>query len=127
MTTEHETPITPTYEFPEEADMQAFRADPTKACEGMQRKYLGQTYQEFLPSREALQDHQGEAPEWYALEDQKNLNPFTHEEKVIKVLVKLPEKSNQELIEEKIEELKIKIILGTISKEEMKTLELLTR
>lgn len=127
MTTELETPITPTYEFSEEADMQAFRADPKQACEGMQRKYLWLTYQEFLPSREALQDHQGEVPEWYALEDQKYLNPFTHEEKVIKVLQKLPEKSNQELIEEKIEELKIKVILGTISKEEMKTLELLTR
>jgi hypothetical protein len=55
--TENETPIIPTHEFAEESDMQKFRERPADACEGMQKKYLGQTYQEFLISWNALKDH----------------------------------------------------------------------
>lgn len=46
--TENETPIIPTHEFAEESDMQKFRERPADACEGMQKKYLGMTHDEFL-------------------------------------------------------------------------------
>lgn len=116
-----------TYEFPEEADMLKFRERPADACEWMQIKYIGLTYQEFLIGRNALKDHDGEVPEGYEIQEETHYNPFTHEEKTITVLVKIPEKSNQELIEEKIEELKIKLINGTITKVEKDTLALLVK
>lgn len=126
--TELETPIIPTQEFPEEADMQSFRDNPSQACEGMQRKYLGMTYQEFLPQWEALQDHQWEVPEGFELADEVYENPFTHEKKTIKVLrekEKEPEPTPEEQIAEKVQELKLKLISWTITKEEKEMLKLL--
>ena len=126
--TELETPIIPTQEFPEEADMQAFRDNPSQACEGMQKKYLGMTYQEFLPQWEALKDHKWEVPEWYELVEEVYENPFTHEEKTIKVLrekEKEPEPTPEEQIAEKVQELKLKLISWTITKEEKEMLKLL--
>lgn len=125
--TELETTNTPTYEFAEEADMQAFRANPSQACEGMQRKYLGQTYQEFLPIREALKDHEGEVPEGYELVEELHKNPFTHEEKTITILREKEKQDPEKIIDEKIQELKLKVVLWTITKEEKQTLELLTK
>lgn len=128
--TENETPIIPTHEFAEEADMQAFRANPSQACEGMQKKYLGMTHDEFLPQWEALQDHQWEVPEGFEMTEEVHSNPFTHEKKVIKVLrekEKEPEPTPEEQIAEKIQELKLKVVLWTITKEEKQTLELLTK
>ena len=125
--TELETTNTPTYEFAEEADMQAFRANPSQACEGMQKKYLGQTYQEFLPIREALKDHEWAVPEGYELVEELHKNPFTHEEKTITILREKEKQDPEKIIEEKIQELKLKVVLWTITKEEKQTLELLTK
>ena len=124
---ENETPIIPTHEFAEEADMQAFRANPSQACEGMQRKYLGMTYQEFLPHWEALKDHEGEVPEGYELVEELHKNPFTHEEKTITILREKEKQDPEKIIDEKIQELKLKVVLWTITKEEKQTLELLTK
>lgn len=121
-------PIIPTLEFPEESDMLKFREKPADACEGMQRKYLGMTHDEFLPQWEALHDHEGEIPEGFELSDEVYENPFTHEKKVIKVLrekEKEPEPTPEEQIAEKIQELKLKLISWTITKEEKEMLKLL--
>ena len=125
--TENETPIIFTHEFAEEADMQAFRARPADACEGMQKKYLGQTYQEFLISWNALKDHKWPIPEGFELVEEVQNNPFTHEEKIIKILREKEKQDPEKIIEEKIQELKLKVVLWTITKEEKQTLELLTK
>ena len=125
--TENETPIIPTHEFAEEADMQKFRARPADACEGMQKKYLGQTYQEFLISWNALKDHKWPIPEGFELVEEVQNNPFTHEEKTIKILREKEKQDPEKIIEEKIQELKLKVVLWTITKEEKQTLELLTK
>ena len=125
--TENETPIIPTHEFAEEADMQAFRARPADACEGMQKKYLGQTYQEFLIPWNALKDHKWPIPEGFELVEEVQNNPFTHEEKTIKILREKEKQDPEKIIEEKIQELKLKVVLWTITKEEKQTLELLTK
>ena len=111
-----ETPIN--HEYPEELDMKKFRERPADACEGMQTKYIGMTYKEFLPSWEALKDHEGE---------ETHSNPFTNEEKTIKVLAQIPIKEPSEIIAEKIQELKLKLALGTITKIERDTLALLVK
>lgn len=120
-----ETPIN--HEYPEELDMQKFRERPADACEGMQTKYIGMTYKEFLPSWEALKDHEGEVPEGYELVEETHSNPFTNEEKTIKVLALIPVKEPSEIIAEKIQELKLKLALGTITKIERDTLALLVK
>lgn len=120
------TPIN--HEYPEELDMQKFRERPADACEGMQTKYIGMTYKEFLPSWEALKDHEGEVPEWYELIEEVYSNPFTNEEKTIKVLrekEKEPEPTPEEQIAKKVQELKLKLISWTITKEEKEMLKLL--
>ena len=120
-----ETPIN--HEYPEELDMKKFRERPADACEGMQAKYIGMTYKEFLPSWEALKDHEWEVPEWYELVEEVHSNPFTNEEKTIKVLTQIPVKEPSEVIAEKIQELKLKLALGTITKIERDTLSLLVK
>jgi len=109
--TENETPIIPTHEFAEESDMQKFRERPADACEGMQKKYLGMTHDEFLPHWEALKDHKGEVPEGYELVEELHKNPFTHEEKTIKILREKEKQDPEKIIEEKIQELKLKVVL----------------
>lgn len=121
-----ETPIT--HEYPEELDMQKFRSRPADACEGMQLKYIGMTHDEFLPQWESLKDHEWSAPEGFELVDEIYENPFTHEKKVIKVLrekEKDPEPTPEEQIAEKVQELKLKLISWTITKEEKEILKLL--
>ena len=54
-------------------------------------------------------------------------NPFTHEEKAIKILREKEKQDPEKIIEEKIQELKLKVVLWTITKEEKQTLELLTK
>ena len=115
--TENETPIIPTHEFAEEADMQAFRANPSQACEGMQKKYLGMTHDEYLPHWEDLKDHEGEVPDGYELVEELHKNPFTHEEKTIKILREKEKQDPEKIIDEKIQELKLKVVLWTITKE----------
>lgn len=116
------------HEYPEELDMQKFRERPADACEGMQTKYIGMTYKEFLPSWESLKDHEGEVPEGYELVEETHSNPFTNEEKTIKVLrekEKEPEPTPEEQIAKKVQELKLKLISWTITKEEKEMLKLL--
>lgn len=125
--TELETTNTPIYEFAEESDMQKFRERPADACEGMQKKYLGMTHDEFLPHWEALKDHEGEVPEGYELVEELHKNPFTHEEKTITILREKEKQDPEKIIDEKIQELKLKVVLWTITKEEKQTLELLTK
>ena len=125
--TENETPIIPTHEFAEESDMQKFRERPADACEGMQKKYLGQTYQEFLISWNALKDHKWPIPEGFELVEEVQNNAFTHEEKTITILREKEKQDPEKIIEEKIQELKLKVVLWTITKEEKQTLELLTK
>lgn len=105
-------------EFPEEANMKEFRENPWKACEWMQRKYIGCTEKERK---------RPESYDWKAGENQKIVeeivtNPFTHEQRTIKVLQEIP---TEELIEQKIKELRLKLILWTITDEEREMLKLL--
>lgn len=113
------------YEFPEEENMQAFRDNPRNACEWMQRKYIGKTYEEYTIYRENIKDYEGEVWEYQELQDKEYLNVYTKEKKIVKVLVDLPRPSDDEIIENRIKELKIKLIKKTITKEEREELSLL--
>lgn len=113
------------YEFPEEENMQAFRENPINACEGMQRKYIGLTFEECQKNRETIKDYTGEVWEYQELQDREYLNVYTKEKKTVKILVDLPRPSDEEIIENKIKALKMKLILGTITAEEREMLKLL--
>lgn len=118
-------PIIPTHEFPEEDDMQAFWNDPAKACEWMQRKYLWTTFAEYSEYWNSLKDYDWPVWEYQELVDQTFTNIFTHETKTIKVLQDIPQPDPKEVIEEKIKELRLKLILWTITDEEREMLKLL--
>lgn len=125
ISTNVEEPIIPTHEFPEEDDMQAFWNDPTKACEWMQRKYIWMTFAEYSEYWNSLKDYDWPVWEYQELVDETFTNPFTHETKTIKVLQDIPQHDPQELIEQKIKELRLKLILWTITDEEREMLKLL--
>lgn len=113
------------YEFPEEENMQAFRENPINACEWMQRKYIGKTYEEYTIYRENIKDYEGKVWEYQELQEKEYFNVYTKETKIVKELVDLPRPSDDEIIENKIKELKMKLILGTITAEEREMLKLL--
>ena len=123
--TEIKEPTIPTHEFPEEDDMQAFRNDPRKACEWMQRKYIWMTFEEYSIYRENLVDYEWEVWEYQEIQDKLFKNPYTHEEKTVKVLVDLPRPSPEEIIQARIQELRLKLIAWTITAEEREELKLL--
>lgn len=125
MTDEIRGPIIPTHEFPEEDDMQAFRNDPRKACEWMQRKYIWMTYSEYEVYRENLKDYDWPVWEYQEIQEQTFHNVYTHEDKTIKVLVDLPKPTPEEKIQKRIEELKLKLIDWTITAVELEELKLL--
>lgn len=125
ITTNVEEPIIPTHEFPEEDDMQAFWNDPTKACEWMQIKYIWTTFEEYSKYWDSLKDYDGEVGEDQELVDETFSNPFTHETKTIKVLRYIQPKDPIDVIAEKIKELRLKLILWTITDEEREMLKLL--
>lgn len=118
-------PIIPTHEFPEEDDMQAFWNDPTKACEWMQKKYIWKTFAEYQEYWETIVDYDWPVWEYQELIDQEFVNVYTHEKKTIKVLHDLPQPDPQDVIAEKIKELRLKLILWTITEEEREMLKLL--
>lgn len=120
-----EDPIIPTHEFPEEEDMQAFWNDPKSACEWMQRKYIWMTFSEYQEYWETIVDYDWPVWEYQELIDQEFVNVYTHEKKTIKVLHDIPQPDPQELIEKKIKELRLKLILWTITEEEREMLKLL--
>lgn len=122
---EIETTMVSTHEFPEEDDMQAFWNDPTKACEWMQRKYIWMTFSEYQEYWNSLQDYEGEIWEHQEVVEESFVNVYTHETKTIKVLHDIPQPDPQELIEQKIKELRLKLILWTITEEEREMLKLL--
>lgn len=66
-----------------------------------------------------------EAPEGYEIRNIEFHNPFTYEIRFIPQLVELSPKNEEEQIEERIKELKIKIIKRTITEEEKEELKLL--
>lgn len=113
------------YEFEEEKDMQAFRENPINACEWMQKKYIGETFEEYQKNRETIKDYEGGVWEYQEIQNKEYLNVYTKEKKTVKVLVDLPRPSEDEIIENKIKELKLKLILGTITAEEREILKLL--
>ena len=113
------------YEFPEEADMQAFRENPQNACEWMQKKYIWMTFEEYTIYRENLVDYEWEVWEYQEIQDKLFKNPYTHEEKTVKVLVDLPRPSAEEIIQARIKELRLKLIAWTITKDEREELKLL--
>lgn len=125
ISTSVEEPIIPTHEFPEEDDMQAFWDDPTKACEWMQKKYIWKTFAEYQEWWNDLKDYSGDVGEYQELIDQEFVNVYTHEKKTIKVLHDIPQPDPKEIIEEKIKELRLKLILWTITDEEREMLKLL--
>lgn len=113
-----------TFEFPEEADMEAFWANPSEACEWMQRKYIGMTPKEFEIYFDNLEDVQ-EAEQWVELVEQTFENPYTHDKKTVLVKRQVEVISDEEMIANKIKELKLKLVKGTITPEEREELALL--
>ncbi len=113
-----------TFEFPEEADMEAFWANPSEACEWMQRKYIGMTPAEFEIYFDNLEDVQ-EAEEWVELIEQTFENPYTHDKKSVLVKRQVEVISDEEMIANKIKELKLKLVKWTITPEEREELALL--
>ena len=118
-------PIIPTHEFPEEDDMQAFWNDPRNACEWMQRKYIWMTFAEYTEYWNSIVDYDWPVWEYQELIDQEYTNVYTKEKKTVKVLHDIPHPDPQELIEQKIKELRLKLILWTITDEEREMLKLL--
>lgn len=118
-------PIIPTHEFPEEDDMQAFWNDPTKACEWMQRKYIWMTFAEYTEYWNWIVDYDWPVWEYQELIDKEYTNVYTHETKTVKVLVDLPRPDPQEIIKARIQELRLKLINGTITEAEREELKLL--
>ena len=125
ISTSVEEPIIPTHEFPEEDDMQAFWDDPTKACEWMQKKYIWKTFAEYQEWWNDLKDYSWNVGDYQELIDQEFVNVYTHETKTIKVLHDIPQPDPKEIIEEKIKELRLKLIFWTITDEEREMLKLL--
>ena len=125
MNEEIKDPIIPTHEFPEEDDMQAFWNDPRKACEWMQKKYIWMTFEEYEEYWETIKDYEWPVWEYQELIDKEFLNIYTKEKKVVKVLHDLPQPTPEEIIEKRIQELRLKLIAWTITKEEMEELKLL--
>lgn len=113
------------HEFPEEDDMQAFWDDPTKACEWMQRKYIWKTFAEYTERWDSLQDYDWPVEEYQELIDQEYFNVYTKETKTIKVLHDLPIPTPEEIIQARIQELRLKLIAWTITDEEREELKLL--
>ena len=113
------------YEFPEEENMQAFRENPINACGWMQRKYIGKTYEEYTIYRGTIKDYEGEVWEYQELVERTYTNVYTKETKTVKEIINLPQPSDDEIIENRIKELKIKLIKKTITKEEREELSLL--
>lgn len=118
-------PIIPTHEFPEEDDMKAFREDPKQACEWMQKKYIWMTFAEYTEYWKTIKDYEWEVWEYQELQDKTYKNPYTHEEKTVKVLVQLPIPTPEEIIQARIQELRLKLIAWTITTEEREELKLL--
>ena len=113
------------YEFPEEADMKAFREDPKQACEWMQKKYIWMTFSEYQEYWNSLVDYDWPVGEYQEIQEQWFKNPYTHEEKTVKILVDLPKPSPQEIINARVQELRLKLIAWTITEEELEELKLL--
>ena len=118
-------PINPTHEFPEEDDMQAFWNDPKEACEWMQRKYIWMTFAEYQEYWETIKDYDWPVGEYQELVDHIFTNVYTKETKTIKVLHDLPKPDPQEIINARIQELRLKLIAWTITEEEREELKLL--
>ena len=125
MKEEMNEPIIPTHEFPEEDDMQAFWNDPRKACEWMQKKYIWMTFAEYTEYWNSLKDYEWEVWEYQEIVNEKYKNPYTHEEKIVKVLHQLPIPTPEEIIAKRIQELRLKLISWTITAEEREELKLL--
>lgn len=122
---EENSPIIPTHEFPEEDDMQAFWNNPINACEWMQRKYIGMTFDEYEEYRATIKDYEWEVWPHQELVDQEYTNVYTKEVKVVKVLHDLPQPSPEDVIKARIQELRLKLINGTITTDEREELKLL--
>lgn len=118
-------PIVPTHEFPEEDDMQAFRDNPRNACEWMQRKYIWMTFAEYTEYWNSLKDYEWEVWEYQELINQEYTNVYTKEKKIVKVLHDLPQPNPEDVIKARIQELRLKLINGTITEAEREELKLL--
>lgn len=118
-------PIIPEHEFPEEEDMQAFWNDPKSACEWMQRKYIWMTFSEYQEYWKTIVDYDWPVWEYQELIDQEYTNVYTKEKKTVKVLHDLPKPDPQEIINARIQELRLKLIAWTITDAEREELKLL--
>lgn len=118
-------PIIPEHEFPEEEDMQAFWDDPKSACEWMQKKYIWMTFPEYQEYWETIVDYDWPVWPYQELIDQEYINVYTKEKKTVKVLHDLPQPDPQEIINARIQELRLKLIAWTITDEEREELKLL--
>lgn len=118
-------PIIPTHEFPEEDDMEAFWNDPRNACEWMQRKYIWMTFAEYTEYWNWIKDYDWPVWEYQELIDQEYTNVYTKETKTVKVLHDLPRPNPEDVIQARIQELRLKLINGTITEAEREELKLL--
>ena len=125
MNEEIKDPIIPTHEFPEEDDMQAFRDDPRKACEWMQKKYIWMTFSEYEEYWATIKDYEWPVWEYQELIEKEFINVYTKEKKVVKVLHDIPQPTPEEKIQARIQELRLKLIDWTITPEELAELKLL--
>lgn len=66
-----------------------------------------------------------EAPEGYEIKNIEFHNPYTYEIRWIPQLVELPPKTEEQLLEERVRELKLKVLRKTITEDEKEELKLL--
>ncbi len=71
------------------------------------------------------EDYTGEVPAGYEIREVEYTYTPTWEKKKVKQLVEIPQKSDEEMIEDRIKELKMKLIKKTITEEEKEELKLL--
>ena len=71
------------------------------------------------------EDYTGEVPAGYEIREVEVHNLKTNEIRWVKQLVELPPKSDEEMIEDRIKELKMKLIKKTITEDEKEELKLL--
>ena len=91
----------------------------------MQKKYIWMTFAEYQEYWETIVDYDWPVWPYQELIDQEYINVYTKEKKTVKVLHDLPQPDPQEIINARIQELRLKLIAWTITDEEREELKLL--
>ena len=101
----------------EKNEAKIFRENPSLASEELQRKYLWISEAE----RNRPSSFEGQVPAWFEIKSEIMKNPFTGEEREIQTLSQIPQKT----VQERIDELKQKVVLWTATEQEKEDLKLL--